>query len=60
LAEWRDRTLDAIKSEEVYLSENETSQDAPKQPVRFIDTVNNKKRIHSALGDLRLTRCQAI
>ncbi len=48
-----------LKEEEVYLSEYQTYEDARKQIGKFIDAVYNKKRIHSALGDLSPAQFEA-
>ncbi|MEO6061016.1 MAG: IS3 family transposase [Thermoflexales bacterium] len=49
---YAERWMRTLKEEEVYLSEYETYEDALRQMGKFIDSVYNKKRIHSALGDL--------
>jgi putative transposase len=48
-----------LKEEEVYLTEYETYADALKHIGKFIDAVYNKKRIHSALGDLSPAQFEA-
>ena len=47
-----ERWMRTLKEEEVYLGEYESYADALKNIGRFIDVVYNKKRIHSAIGDL--------
>jgi len=49
---YAERCIRTLKEEEVYLSEYPTCAEALKQIGRFIDAVYNRKRIHSALGDL--------
>lgn len=49
---YAERWIRTLKEEEVYLSEYATYADALKSIGRFIDAVYNRKRIHSALGDL--------
>lgn len=47
-----ERLMRTIKEEEADLSEYHDYADACRQPGRFLDTVYNVKRTHSALGDL--------
>jgi transposase InsO family protein len=49
---YAERWMRTLKEEEVYLSDYESCADAIKNIGRFIHVVYNKKRIHSALGDL--------
>jgi putative transposase len=49
---YAERVIGTIKLDEVDLSEYADFQDALRQLGRFIDTVYNKKRIHSSLGYL--------
>jgi putative transposase len=49
---YAERWMRTLKEEEVYLSDYQTYAEALKQIGRFIDAVYNRKRIHSALGDL--------
>lgn len=49
---YAERCIRTLKEEEVYLSEYATYAQALKHIGRFIDAVYNRKRIHSALGDL--------
>jgi len=42
--------MKTLKTEEVYLNEYETEQDARINIGRFIETLYNKKRLHSSLG----------
>ena len=48
-----------VEEEEVYLTEYQTYQDALKQIGKFIDSVYNNKRIHSALGYLTPVQYEA-
>jgi len=47
-----ERVIRTIKEEEVYLSEYRSFEEAEKQIGSFIESVYNKKRIHSSLGYL--------
>jgi len=49
---YAERFMRTLKEEEVYLSAYETYEEALKQIGQFIKAVYNRKRIHSALGDL--------
>lgn len=49
---YAERFMRTLKEEEVYLSAYETYETALKQIGQFINAVYNRKRIHSALGDL--------
>ena len=49
---YAERWMRTLKEEEVYLSDYTSYADALKQIGKFIDAVYNRKRIHSALGDL--------
>lgn len=49
---YAERVIGTIKLEEVELSEYRDFADALRQLGRFIDTIYNKKRIHSSLGYL--------
>jgi putative transposase len=49
---YAERWMRTLKEEEVYLSDYQTYAEALKQIGCFIDAVYNRKRIHSALGDL--------
>jgi transposase InsO family protein len=52
---YAERFMRTLKEEEVYLSAYETYEAALKQIGQFIQAVYNRKRIHSALGDLSPT-----
>ena len=47
-----ERFMRTLKEEEVYLSDYQDYADATRHIGQFIDAVYNRKRIHSALGDL--------
>ena len=49
---YAERFMRTLKEEEVYLSAYETYEAALKQIGQFIQAVYNRKRMHSALGDL--------
>lgn len=49
---YAERVIGTIKLDEVEMSEYDDYQDALRQLGRFIDTIYNKKRIHSSLGYL--------
>ena len=49
---YAERWMRTLKEEEVYLSDYATYAEARQQIGQFIDAVYNRKRIHSALGDL--------
>jgi putative transposase len=49
---YAERCIRTLKEEEVYLSEYATYVEALKHIGQFIEAVYNRKRIHSALGDL--------
>lgn len=55
-----ERWMRTLKEEEVYLTEYDTFEDARKNIGRFIDVLYNKKRIHSALGDLSPAEFEAL
>ncbi len=42
--------MKTLKTEEVYLNEYETAEDAKANIKKFIETLYNKKRLHSSLG----------
>lgn len=42
--------MSTLKSEEVYLNEYETVEEARSNIARFIETIYNEKRLHSSLG----------
>ena len=42
--------MKTLKTEEVYLNEYETAEDAKANIKNFIETLYNKKRLHSSLG----------
>ncbi|MBI1805878.1 MAG: transposase, partial [Ignavibacteria bacterium] len=42
--------MKTLKTEEVYLNEYETEQDAQRHFGQIIETIYNKKRLHSSLG----------
>jgi transposase InsO family protein len=56
---YAERVLGTIKQEEVELSEYRTFADALRQLGHFIDSVYNRKRIHSALGYLTPSEFEA-
>jgi transposase InsO family protein len=56
---YAERWMRTLKEEEVYLSEYETFAEALAQIGQFIDAVYNRKRIHSALGDLSPAQFEA-
>jgi putative transposase len=47
------------QTEEVFLNEHEKYADAMKNLGHFIDAVYNKKRMHSAIGDLSPSQFEA-
>jgi putative transposase len=49
---YAERVIGTIKLDEVEMTEYADYQDALRQLGRFIDTIYNKKRIHSSLGYL--------
>lgn len=56
---YAERLIRTVKEEEIYLSEYNTYEDALKNIGHFIDVVYNKKRIHSAIGDLPPAKFEA-
>lgn len=50
-----ERLMRTIREEEIALTEYADFADARRQLGRFLDAVYNRKRIHSALGDLTPT-----
>jgi transposase InsO family protein len=56
---YAERWMRTLKEEEVYLSEYETFEQALAQIGTFIEAVYNRKRIHSALGDLSPVQFEA-
>lgn len=56
---YAERWMRTLKEEEVFLNEYETYADAMKNLGHFIDVVYNKKRMHSAIGDLSPAQFEA-
>jgi putative transposase len=56
---YAERVIGTLKLEEVALTEYRDFEDALRQIGRFIDSVYNKKRIHSSLGYLTPTEFEA-
>lgn len=56
---YAERWMRTLKEEEVYLNEYDTYADALANLGRFIDVVYNKKRMHSAIGDLSSAQFEA-
>jgi putative transposase len=49
---WAESSMKILKYEEIYISEYETYKDAVNQLPHFIETIYNRKRIHSSIGYL--------
>lgn len=56
---YAERWMRTLKEEEVYLNEYDTYADALANLGHFIDVVYNKKRMHSAIGDLSPAQFEA-
>jgi transposase InsO family protein len=53
-----ERFIRTLKEEEVYLSEYETMAEAERGIGHFLDEVDNRKRLHSALGYVLPVECE--